>query len=67
MSCSFFKELQSVFYVKENVIASFMISIETFYLTLKESKKIIVKICGFIESEFVKTCDQLFLLPFQNP
>jgi hypothetical protein len=52
-SCFLLKELQSVFLWK-------MISIEKFYLLLKENKENFSekKNCAFVDSEFVKTCHE---------
>jgi hypothetical protein len=46
------------FFVKINS-ATFLISIENFYLVLKENKNFFVKKThGFVDSEFVKTCHE---------
>ena len=57
ISCFLLKELKRVLFCEtKQVLATFFISIEKFYRVLKETKKKVVKkIRGFVDSEFVKT------------
>ena len=49
-----------LFFVKIDIYRNIFISMEKFFLVLKENwKNMVIKICGFVVSEYVETCHEL--------